>query len=194
MLTLEAGLLKQLQSERARKRAKPPFKPDLFQKILALVREYGLTEDFLAQIDELTGRRWLEEPRYDRIKVKKNLEVPLFALSTPEEYGLTLAIIEKVNNPYLPFANSPEEILLCPALFQCDPAIEAQKLAGHHFHTLLLCRRAEAEVRVLTQRLRGETAGITETLQNSLQERLGQLQKFLAGVQDLERQRVHSHV
>lgn len=194
MLTLEAGLLKQLQSERARKRAKLPFKPNLFQKILALVRKYGLTEDFIAQMGELTQHRWLEKPQYDRIKVKKNLEVPLFALSTSEEYGLTLAIIEKVNNPYLPFATSPEEILVCNALFQCDPAIEPQKLASHHFHTLLLCCHAEAEVQVLTQRLRGETAGLVGDSRKSLQERLGQLQKFLAGVQDLERQRVPSHV
>jgi hypothetical protein len=194
MLTLEAGLLKQLQSERARKRAKLPFKPALFGKIQALVQEYGLEEDFLGQIDELTDHRWLEKPKYDRIKVKKNLEVPLFALSTPEEYGLTLAIIEKVNNPYLPFANSPEEILVCNALFQCDPAIEPQKLASHHFHTLLLCCHAEVEVQVLTQRLRGETAGLVGASHKSLQERLGQLQKFLTGVQDLERQRDDSHV
>jgi hypothetical protein len=194
MPTPEAGLLQDLRKARARQKAKLPFKPDLFQKILALVRKYGLKEDFLAQIDKLSDHRGLEKPQYDRIKVKKRLDAPLFALATPEEYGLTQAIIQKVNNPYLLFANSPEEILVCNVLFQGDPAIEPQKLASLHFHTLLLYRQAEVEAQVLTRRLRGETSEPADASQKFLQERLKQLHQFLAGVQDLERPRKNSHV
>jgi hypothetical protein len=193
MLTTEAGLLGQLKSERAQQRAKVPFKRSLFVKIQALVQEYGLEGDFLRQLDEFADNLSPVKLNYDQIPVKKNLDVPLFCLATPERYGLTLAIIEKVNNPYLPFANSPDEILVCHSLFQRHPAIEPQKLAGHHFHTLWLCHHAKEEVQVLAQRLKEETFG-PEGCRKSLQERLEQLQKFLAGVENLDRQRVDNYV
>ncbi len=192
MFIPEAGLLRQLKRERAQKRAKVPFKRTLFVKIHALVQEYGLEGDFLRQIDEFADNLSLEKLKYDQIPVKKNLEVPLFSLATPERYGLIMAIIEKVNNPYLPFANSPAEILACNSLFQRNPAIEPQNLAGHHFHTLLLCHHAQEEVQILTQRLKEETFGPGG--RQSLQERLEQLQKFRASVQNLDPQRVDSYV
>lgn len=194
MLNPEADLLRQLKSQRARKRARVPFTPTLFVKIHALVQEYGLGVDFLRQLDEFADDWSPEKLNYDQIKVKKNREVPLFCLATPEKYGLTLAIMEKVNNPYLAFANSPDEILVCNSLFQGNPAIEPQELAGHHFHTLLLCDHAREEVQALAERLREETSGPEGGCRKSRQERLEQLQKFLAGVKDLERQRVDSHV
>jgi hypothetical protein len=193
MFIPEAALLRQLKRERAQKRAKVPFKRTLFVKIHALVQEYGLEGDFLRKIDEFADNLSLEKPRYDQIPVKRNLEVPLFSLATPERYGLTLAIIEKVNNPYLPFANSPAEILACNSLFQRNPAIAPQTLAGYHFHTLLLCHHAQEEMQVLTQRLKEETFG-PGGRRHSLQERLEQLEKFLASVHKLDPQRVDTHV
>ncbi|MFZ5447914.1 MAG: hypothetical protein ACOZFS_04670 [Thermodesulfobacteriota bacterium] len=178
MPTVETGLLRHLKSERSQKKAKLPFKPSLFVKILALVQEYGLEGEFLSQLEKSTNQQWQAEPEYDRIEDKKKLGAPLFALATPAEFALTLAIIDKVNNPYLAFANSPDEILACNSLFRCDPALAPQKLAAHHFQTLLLCHYAEEELQVLTPRNSKPDAELDE----SLQKRLEKLRNFLAEV------------
>jgi hypothetical protein len=107
-------------------------------KIHVLVQAYGLGEDFLRKIDEFTDMFPLEKFNHHAVMIKEKLQLPLFDLATPEKYRLTLAIIEKVNNPYLHFAHSPEEILWCTSLFRHHPDIEPERLAAHHFQTLLL--------------------------------------------------------
>lgn len=188
MLMPEAELLHRLKSDRGQRQAKLPLQRSLFVRIHVLVQEYGLKEDFLRKIDEFSDHFPWEPLQYDRIPVKENLKLPLFSLATPEKYRLTLAIMEKVNNPYLNFAHSPDEILVCNSLFRRNPAMEPELLAGYHFRTLLLCESAREEVQMIT-RQQGEGAG-----RRSLQERLDQLQKFLTRVENLGRHRVDSHV
>jgi hypothetical protein len=138
MLTPENDLLNHVRRERRIRKAKQPFQRTLFVKIHVLVQAYGLGEDFLKKLDEFTDIFPLEKFNHNAVMIKAQLQLPLFDLATPEKYCLTLAIIEKVNNTYLHFAHSPDEILLCTSLFRHNPDIEAERLAAHHFQTLLL--------------------------------------------------------
>ena len=137
MLTPEAALLRQLKQERRRSQARQPFKPSLFVKIYALVQQYGLGDDFLSKIGEFAGNFSPAKLSANPVMVKADLQLPLFALATPEQYRLIMAIIEKVDNPYLYFAHSPEEVLLCIPLFRRHPRLEPERLAAHHFQALL---------------------------------------------------------
>jgi hypothetical protein len=137
MLTPEAELLRQLKRERHQRKAPQPFQRSLFVRIHTLVQQYGLKEDFLSKIDKFTDNLPLSKLSSESAMVKADLQLPLFALATPEKYRLTMAIIEKVDNPFIYFANSPEEILLCTPLFRRHPHLEPDSLAAHHFQTLL---------------------------------------------------------
>jgi hypothetical protein len=77
-------------------------------------------------------------------KAKEPFEPPLFSLATETEYRITMAIVSKVGNPYLTFANSPDEILLCGPLFRLNPRLDPEQLSTRHFETLLLAELAKA--------------------------------------------------
>jgi hypothetical protein len=138
MLTPENELPNHLRRERRTRKAKQPFQPSLFVKIHVLVQTYGLEEDFLNKLDEFTDNFTVDQLKHNTVMIKEKLQLPLFDLATPEKYRLTMAIIEKVNNPYLHFARSPDEILLCTPLFRRNPDLGPERLAAHHFQTLLL--------------------------------------------------------
>jgi hypothetical protein len=137
MLTPEADLRRRLKLERCQRKAREPFKPSLFVRIHAMVQQYGLGEDFLKKLDDFADNFPWAQLSPQGARVKEDLQLPLFALATPEKYRLTMAIIEKVDNPYIYFANSPEEILLSTPLFKRHPHLEPERLAAHHFQTLL---------------------------------------------------------
>lgn len=124
-------LLQDIKSERARKRRKPPLRRTLFDRINGLVKEYALGESFLRRLDGIADHFSRGNLEFDRVRAKEHFEPPLFALSTREEYYVTMAIIDKVNNPYLHFVNSPDEILLRGLLFRCNPSIEPDRLARY---------------------------------------------------------------
>lgn len=130
-------LLQDIKSERARKRGKLPFRRTLFDRINGLVKEYALGESFLRRLDEVADHFSIGSLELDRVKAKEHFEPPLFSLSTEAEYRVTMAIISKVNNPYLHFVSSPDEILLCEPLFRCNPGLGPDRLARYHFATLL---------------------------------------------------------
>jgi hypothetical protein len=138
MLTPKADLLHRLKRERLQRKAKEPWQPSLFVRIHALVEKHGLAEDFLKEIDAFNENFSLGTLKSKPAREKEKLQLPLFALATPEKYRLTMAIVAKVNNPYLHFAHSPEEVLLCRPLFRRQPHLTPEQLAGHHFQTLLL--------------------------------------------------------
>jgi hypothetical protein len=71
------------------------------------------------------------------------MENSLFSLVTKEEYSLTVSIIDKIQNPYLKFASSPEEIILSSPLYHINPSLDSEKLMRYHFMTLYLHERAK---------------------------------------------------
>jgi hypothetical protein len=137
-------LLKDIKQKRAKQKQKKPFKRDVFNQISDIVRHYRLTKNFLDILDKVEDYLSSKNLNLTRIKVKVPLESSLFSLATKDEYALTMSIIGKVDNAYLKFANSPEEILLCGPLYRLNPLLTNQKLMRYHFETLLLHERAKA--------------------------------------------------
>jgi len=188
-------LLEKIKSERAQSKKKRPFKRTLFDKVNGLVRAYSLEASFLSSLE--VPEEYLPEARveYAQLKRKRSIEFPLFSLSAEEEYRLTTAIMSKVNNPYLEFAQSPDEIVISKTLFDLNPSLGADSLERYHFETLLLCERAKREMEDLQKktraRRRNEGAGSAKESRgdggsppDSLENRIEQLQSFIAKVEN----------
>ncbi len=139
------NLLTHIKKERKQQRKKQPIRRDVFNQIGGLVRRYGLKENFLDVLDKVEDYLSKEDLQFPRVRLKTPMERSLFSLVTESEYSLTLSIISKVDNLYLQFAESPEEILLCRPLFRLNPTIGPEKLMRYHFETLLLHERASTD-------------------------------------------------
>jgi hypothetical protein len=181
-------ILEQIKSDREQKKKKEPFRSTLFDRISGLVKEYRLEESFVEKCGSPESFLTEREAEVARVRKKQPFRIPLFSLADQKEYELTLAIIDKMNNPYLEFAQSPEEIALSRLLFDLNPAVGKEKLERCHFETLLLYEQAKITVRELNySRERGlekESLEQERTTQESLQTRLKQLQNFMAEVEE----------
>jgi hypothetical protein len=138
-------LLKDIKRKRAKKRQKKPIKRDAFNQISGLVRQYGLEKSFLDALDKVGDYLATKNLKFARIRLKVPVESSLFSLVTQEEYFLTMSIIKKVDSPYLRFAHSPEEVLLCKPLYRLNPSLPPEKLMRYHFETLLLHERTKRD-------------------------------------------------
>ena len=187
-------LLEKIKSERAQSKKKRPFKRTLFDKVNGLVRTYGLEVSFLARLE--VPEDYLSEANVEfaQLRKKRPIEFPLFSLSAEDGYRLTTAIMTKVNNPYLEFAQSPGEIAISKTLFDLNPSLAEDTLERYHFETLLLCERAKKMMEDLLKQTKGsrrkegigsakESLGDRGPLPNSLKIRIEQLQSFVARVE-----------
>ena len=138
------NLLHHIKHKRAKQKRKQPIKRDVFNQICSLVKQYDLKESFLSVLDNVEDDLSVENLKFNRVRLKAPMERSLFSLATKDEYALIMSIIDKVNNSYLKFAHSPEEILLCSPLYRLNPALTNQKLVRYHFETLYLHERAKA--------------------------------------------------
>ena len=138
------NLLHHIKHKRAKQKRKQPIKRDVFNQICSLVKQYDLKESFLSVLDNVEDDLSGENFKFNRVKLKTPMESSLFFLATKDEYALIMSIIGKVDNAYLKFANSPEEILLCGSLYRLNPSLTNEKLMRYHFETLLLHERAKA--------------------------------------------------
>ena len=188
-------LLQKIKSDRAQSKKKRPFKRTLFDKVSGLVRTYSLEESFLSRLE--IPEDYLSEAKVESVQLRKKrpMEFPLFSLVAEKEYRLTTAIMSKVNNPYLEFAQSPDEIAISKTLFDLNPSLGAETLARCHFETLLLCERAKKEMKNLVKQARNsrrkkgagsekESVGDGCSLPDSLEKRIEQLQSFVEKVED----------
>ncbi|NLI81713.1 MAG: hypothetical protein GX443_08505 [Deltaproteobacteria bacterium] len=131
------GLTDQIKRERAGKKFRRPFVPSLFTIVAGIVQRYGLDQNFPRKLDNLAGL-----PTTSLFPTKESLFKPprahaLFALVTEREYRIAEAILQRIRNPYLQFARSPDEILACNPLFTLNPSLDAERLLNHHFMYLL---------------------------------------------------------
>lgn len=136
-------LIKDIRQKRAKQKQKKPIKRDVFNQVSGLVRQYGLEESFLNALDEAEDYLSTKNLTFTRVRLKVPVESPLFSLVTKDEYFLAMSIIKKIDNPYLGFAHSPEEILLCKPLYRLNPALTPEKLTHYDFETLFLHERAK---------------------------------------------------
>ena len=187
-------LLQKIKSERAQSKKKRPFKRTLFDKVNGLVRTYGLEVSFLSRLE--VPEDYLSEANVEfaQLRKKRPIEFALFSVSAEEGYRLTMAILSKVNNPYLEFAQSPGEIAISKTLFDLNPSLAEDTLERYHFETLLLCERAKKEMEDLLKQTKGrrrkegigsakESLGDRGSLPNTLEKRIEQLQSFVARVE-----------
>ena len=185
-------ILEQIKTDRAQKKKKQPFSPTLFDRISGLVKEYRLRESFLEKLESPADFLLEKEAQFARVRKKQPFMIPLFSLTAQQEYVLTLAIIEKVDNPYLEFAHSPEEIALSNLLFDLNPALGAENLDRYHFETLILYEQAKTTVKELGKDMgRKVSPGAEEESiekerlpDDSPEKRMVRLQNFIAQVEE----------
>jgi len=185
-------ILEQIKSDRAQKRKKQPLRPTLFDRISGLVKEHRLGESFLEKLASPEDFLLEKKAEFARVRKKQPFRIPLFSLTEKKEYILTLAIIDKINNPYLEFAQSPEEIALSKLLFDLNPALGTEKLERYQFETLLLYEQAKINIKELAKDIRKQMGpGIEKPLlenerllRESLEKRMEQLQSFMAKVEE----------
>jgi hypothetical protein len=190
-------LLRNIRSDRVRHRKKQPYGSGVFRTVSAIVKEYGLDESFLKLLDypEAFLARQGMEPR--EFKTKRGGDFPPFVLISKAEYQLAMTIAEKLDNAYLQFARSPEEMILSATLYAANPSLRPRDLLRHDFETLLLCERAREELSGLERRLRSLDGTVGRDREeeecrgegsqsNALRERINQLQTFVAKVENTE--------
>ena len=137
-------LIEGIKQKRDKQRQKQLFRRGVYNQISGLVRWYGLKENFLDVLDKVEDYLSNIEMNYNRVRVKAPVESPLFSLVNKDEYDLTMSIIKKIDNPYLKFAHSPDEILLCGPLYRLNSSLNPEKLKRYHFETLFLHERTKA--------------------------------------------------
>lgn len=185
------NLLERIRSQRAEKRKKQPFQPTLYARISGLVRAHGLGEAFLQRLEVGADPVSEDDQALEKERWKEPYQPPLFALSTEEQYRLTMAIISTAGNPYLDFVSSPEELLLCGPLFRRNPSLRPDLLSRYHFETLLHVEVAKERIRGLSDEVelllgRGNLGGDEQLRLSVLQERVTGLRRFVARVETRE--------
>ena len=127
-----------LRRQRLRGREKEPFSPSLFSHVGGLVRRHHLGVVFCRRLGIMTAEDAEELARSRRADAKVPYEPPLFFLATPEEYQVIQEILSYVDNPYLVWSHSPEEMLLSQPLWRQRPGLDPEDLAQRHFAALFL--------------------------------------------------------
>lgn len=124
------------QLKRTRAKAKEPFVRSAFTVVSALVRKHKLDQGFIDRLRQVAwpGAEWVLS---QDLPAKGPDTLPLFSLASPEEYQVTREILAVWDNPYIPYARSPEELLLSRLLFQANPGLGPEVLSRVHFRTLL---------------------------------------------------------
>ena len=187
-------LLEHIRHKRTRKRKKQLFEREVFTKISTLVRWYGLDEIFLKKLDHVEDYPSVEKMDFIRVRTKKPFDFPLFSLSSRDEHDLTRSILRKVNNPYLSFAHSPEEILLSGILYRMNAELRPEKLRRYDFETLLLYEHAKKVLKDLANQAAEigkaiDTGCETENIENkksqcgALTEHIKMLHNFITKVE-----------
>ncbi len=192
-------LREKIRGDRARQRMKRHRQDRVFNTVCVITKNYGLGEEFLKMIESLDRDPGRHPVRALEVRAKQPIEIPPYCMVSAEEYGLVQEIIRRLDNPYLSFARSPEEMVLSARLHNSDPSLDARHLLRHDFRTLLLGLNARKELAALEARAGGaggcrrdwlgmESDGGKESAPVSRQERIKQLKAFLAKVEQTESQ------
>ena len=187
-------LLQHIKSDRAKRNKKQDFRSTLFDRIGGLVNKYNLGESFLRKLESPDDFLLEGDIEFARVRKKQPFEVPLYSLSEEKEYRLTMAIIHRLDNGYLEFAQSPDEIVISKLLFDLNPSLGVDKLEAYHFETLLLYERAKKELRSMAKPgsnlprkkdtgSEKESLGDERSLPASSAKRMEQLQSFIHRVE-----------
>lgn len=183
-----------MKREHTRKKAKRPFRRTVYAVVVSIIAEYGLTEDFLKELQSIPpfpkGNSFLNGP----LRSKRELKTVPFPLSDPAQFYLARKILERTENPYVGFACSPDEIVLSAPLFRANPGIRPDLLKKRHFESLLLAEIAKAKVAALHRvidyrtaqgRLLAENADSVHSTVEQLQVQIAALKEFILFVENI---------
>lgn len=147
------SLLQNIRIDHTRRKDKRPYRRSPYAVVSAIVAKFGLNDDFvqgLAIPPEVPGGNAFVHGPFRR---KKRLAGPLFSLAERRQYDTARKILEVVNNPYLSFACSPDELSWAGPLFAANPRVRTELLETHHFETLYLAEIAKARIASFSNRL-----------------------------------------
>ncbi|RLB02463.1 MAG: hypothetical protein DRG83_08515 [Deltaproteobacteria bacterium] len=105
--------------------------------VIAIIEAYQLNSNFLSLLDNLPDLEQKIVNHEIRLRPKPYLNIPIFPLTSRNNFRLAQKIVEKIDNPYLKYARDPEEIYLSKLLFWKNPDIRAIELENIHFELLL---------------------------------------------------------
>jgi hypothetical protein len=190
-------LLHDIRSDRVRYKRKYFRIREMFNTVGGILKGYGLDKSFLKRLNQAEDLPSRKNTEFFDIKTKKVFELPPFALLSREDYMLATTIIDRLANPYLPYAHCPEEMLLSVALYKANPLLKFDHLSHHHFETLLLCERAKDELVDLERQIAAFTGTVARnnagqesrgepSQWSSLQQRIKQLRTFIASIENTE--------
>jgi hypothetical protein len=190
-------LVTHIKVDRARQRRKRPHIRDLLVTVSCIVKANGLDIDFLGLIQDSENLLSRIRTGPNQVKTKPVFEFPPFSLVSEKDFELALEIVGRLDNPYLKYAHSPEEMLLSAPLFRADPDLMADVLLIYDLETLLLRAWAKEEVGHLERGLEnstempvrpedGEEAEDREPNPGFLKQRKEQLLNFIAKVDTRE--------
>jgi uncharacterized protein YqhQ len=111
-------LLARIKEGRGREASPQPWPQTAWAAVAALVVAYDLKS--LAQFQELV--------RTDAPAVVRD-RLSLFPLVDAAQYALVQAIVAQYDNPYLPYARTPGEIVLSQRLYKRNPDMDPALLA-----------------------------------------------------------------
>jgi hypothetical protein len=188
-----------IKLDRARQKKKRPCQRTAFHTVGCIVKGYRLGEDFLKRLDAPEDGHLGQNTELTEAETKTAFEAPPFCLVSQEQYGLVMAIVAKLDNPYLAFARSPEEMLRSASLYAANPSLEPRDLLHFDFETLLRRERARAELVDLVTRYRTAGGEISDgrrdvdgpgepPRRHDLEDRIERLRAFLARAERMERQ------
>ncbi len=149
-------LINQIKRE-LRVKKREPFRPSAFSVVKMIAEEYGLVESFFEKPVSLPRIKAPGSFMQSRLKAKKKLQIPPFVLADREQYLLAMKIVDTFVNPYLPFARSPDEIVLSEHLYSLNPSIRPELLEKSHFESLFLVESAKKQVETLSSAVKNMT-------------------------------------
>lgn len=128
------GLRESIRKQRERERTPQVFAPDAFTRVAAILKAFGLDgETFLKRLDEEPVSWTVARALAQGWAKKAPVPLPPFALVDPESFPALEAVVSRVQSPYLPWAESPEDLLLCRPLYALRPTIAPPRLARYSF-------------------------------------------------------------
>ncbi len=135
-------LKRRLQRQRIDRREKKPFRRSAFARVSALVQVHGLDEAFIVRLERFRPEPGACSGTAEPASAAPRRRDPLFGLVGEDSYRTVAAILERRKNPYLPFAETPEDILWSDALYRRHPRISPESLEGRSFKALYCCTSA----------------------------------------------------
>jgi hypothetical protein len=128
------GVRDSIRKQREKGKTPEVFQPDAFTRVAAVLMAFRVDgKEFLKRLDEEPASETAACALARGALRKTPVAVPLFALVAPELYAVVETITARVDGPYLGWAESPEDLLLCRPLYAVHPGIPPRLLSRYAY-------------------------------------------------------------